>query len=76
MAICRTLGDHCLKGEDTGIIAEPYISEPVKVEVGDILLVASDGVSNGIETNDINNKSLVVGCYDRQTSRRGRKAFI
>eukprot|EP01117_Protostelium_nocturnum_P000812 TRINITY_DN10_c1_g1_i1.p1 TRINITY_DN10_c1_g1~~TRINITY_DN10_c1_g1_i1.p1 ORF type:complete len:174 (-),score=41.12 TRINITY_DN10_c1_g1_i1:62-583(-) len=46
LAICRTLGDHCLKksNEKTGIIADPYVSEVVQIESGDILVVASDGL--------------------------------
>jgi len=45
LAVSRALGDHFLKQEKLGVIAEPYISECIKLEDTDTLLVlASDGL--------------------------------
>lgn len=41
----RALGDHFLKQEKLGVIGEPSISDPIKLEPTDsVLIVASDGV--------------------------------
>ena len=45
LAVSRALGDHFLKQEKLGVIAEPFVSQPIKLESTDsILIVASDGV--------------------------------
>lgn len=49
LAITRTLGDHCLKKgstqlDSTGLVADPYVSDVISIQSGDILLLASDGV--------------------------------
>jgi len=49
LAITRTLGDHCLKKgsthlESTGLVADPYVSDVISIQSGDILLLASDGL--------------------------------
>ncbi|PRP80059.1 hypothetical protein PROFUN_10742 [Planoprotostelium fungivorum] len=46
LAICRVLGDHCMKkpGEKTGVIADPFISPVVPISPGDTLILASDGL--------------------------------
>jgi serine/threonine protein phosphatase PrpC len=45
IAITRALGDHFAKDNDSGMIAVPYISEPIKLTPNDThLILASDGV--------------------------------
>lgn len=44
MAVTRAFGDHFFKNEKVGLISEPSISERFKIEPGDILILASDGV--------------------------------
>lgn len=45
LAISRAFGDHFLKFNEVGIIAEPYISPPIELDTtGNILILASDGV--------------------------------
>jgi protein phosphatase len=45
LAVSRALGDHFLKQEKLGIIAEPFVSPAYKLADGpSILIVASDGV--------------------------------
>lgn len=45
IAITRALGDHFAKDNDSGMIAVPYISEPIKLTPDDThLVLASDGV--------------------------------
>jgi serine/threonine protein phosphatase PrpC len=46
LAVSRALGDHCVKQENVGMIAEPFVSPPIKIEDTDsIIVLASDGVS-------------------------------
>jgi serine/threonine protein phosphatase PrpC len=45
LAVSRALGDHFPKETNCGLIAEPYISETIKIEPTDShIIIASDGV--------------------------------
>lgn len=45
LAVSRSLGDHFAKDCGSGVIADPYISEPIKLLPTDThLVIASDGV--------------------------------
>jgi len=45
LAVSRALGDHCVKQENVGMIAEPYISPSIKLEPTDsTVILASDGL--------------------------------
>jgi serine/threonine protein phosphatase PrpC len=45
MAICRTLGDHFLKGS-SGLTSEPHVSDPINIQTDPeaCLVIASDGL--------------------------------
>lgn len=46
LAVSRAFGDHFIKNENLGVISEPYVSECIKLEPeDDILIIASDGVN-------------------------------
>lgn len=61
LAVSRALGDHFLKGEKTGLIADPYLSPVIPLEPTDSLLIlASDGVQFLIHIILIN---LAMGHY-------------
>lgn len=44
IAVSRAFGDHFLKDQKVGLISEPSVSPRIKVEPGDILIAASDGL--------------------------------
>jgi serine/threonine protein phosphatase PrpC len=45
VTVSRALGDHFIKENISGMTAEPYVSEPIKLTEEDtLLIVASDGV--------------------------------
>jgi protein phosphatase len=46
LAVSRALGDHFLKNEKVGLIAEPYVSPAIEIGPEDsVVVLASDGVS-------------------------------
>jgi serine/threonine protein phosphatase PrpC len=46
LAVSRALGDHFVKEQNLGLIAEPHISECIKIQPADThVIIASDGVS-------------------------------
>ncbi len=46
LAVCRSLGDHCLKQETTGLTSTPSVGKPVAIPPNKrgTLILASDGV--------------------------------
>jgi len=45
LAVSRALGDHFIKENNLGLIAEPYVSAPIELaEEDSLLIVASDGL--------------------------------
>jgi len=45
LAVSRALGDHFLKQEKVGLVADPYVSPSIKLEPSDsIAIIASDGL--------------------------------
>tara|TARA_R110002050_G_scaffold162839_4_gene292747 strand:+ start:315 stop:524 length:210 start_codon:yes stop_codon:yes gene_type:complete len=53
LKVTRALGDLFTKQIDSGVIAEPYVSEVHKVQENSYLVVASDGVSTFPSLEDI-----------------------
>lgn len=45
LAVSRSLGNHFVKEQNIGMIAEPYVHECIKIENTDqFVIIASDGV--------------------------------
>lgn len=45
MAVSRALGDHFVKISNMGLSGEPFVSQPIKLEPSDeMVILASDGV--------------------------------
>jgi len=76
IAITRALGDHFAKDSDSGMIAVPYISEPIELTPDHThLIVASDGVfllsallKKNSHADHLLLVSLVMGCNYREES--------
>jgi protein phosphatase len=45
LAVSRALGDHFLKKEKVGLIADPFVCSPIEISANDTtVILASDGV--------------------------------